>query len=87
MRGIAKTVGRINLHIERLSLLRSKLELKPVQSDLNQLVLETLDHLNGMPGVELVKELHPLPKVVVDREQMQNVVTNLLLNAREAVGT
>ena len=86
LRGIAKTIGRINLHIERLSLLRSKLELKPVQSDLNQLVLETLDHLNGMPGVELVKELQPLPNVVVDREQMQNVVTNLLLNAREAVG-
>ena len=39
-----------------------------------------------MPGVELVKDFHPLPKVVVDREQLQNVVTNLLLNAREAVG-
>ncbi len=87
LRGIASTIGRINLHIERLGLLRSKLELKPVQSDLNQLVLETLDHLNGMPGVELIKELQPLPNVVVDREQMQNVVTNLLLNAREAVGT
>ena len=35
-----------------------------------------------MPGVELVKELHPLPKVVVDPEQLQSVVTNLLLNAR-----
>jgi putative PEP-CTERM system histidine kinase len=85
LRGLANTVGRINLHIERLSVLRNKLELKPVESDLNQLVIETLEHLNGMPGVELVKELHPLPKVVVDREQMQNVVTNLLLNAREAV--
>jgi putative PEP-CTERM system histidine kinase len=86
LRGIASTVARINLHIERLSLLRSKLELKPVQSDLNKLVTETLEHLNGMPGVELVKELQPLPNVVVDREQMQNVLTNLLLNAREAVG-
>ena len=67
--------------------MRNKLELKPIESDLNQLVIETLENLNGMPGVELVKELHPLPKVVVDREQLQNVVTNLLLNAREAVGT
>ena len=40
-----------------------------------------------MPGVQLVKNLHPLPKVVVDREQLQNVVTNLLLNALEAVGS
>ena len=40
-----------------------------------------------MPGVELVKELHPLPKVIVDPEQFRNVVTNLLLNASEAVGS
>ena len=87
LRGIANTVSRINMHIGRLSVLRNKLDLKPIESDLNQLVIETLEHLNGMPGVELVKEFHPLPKVVVDREQLQNVVTNLLLNAREAVGT
>lgn len=87
LRGIANTVRRINMHIGRLSALRNKLELKPIESDLNQLIIETLESLNGMPGVELVRELHPLPKVVVDREQLQNVVTNLLLNAREAVGT
>ena len=85
LRGIANTVDRINMHIGRLSVLRKKLELKPVESDLNQLVIETLKNLNGMPGVELVKDLHPLPKVVVDREQLQSVVTNLLLNALEAV--
>jgi putative PEP-CTERM system histidine kinase len=87
LRGIANTVSRINMHIGRLSVLRNKLELKPIESDLNQLVIETLENLDGMPGVELVKEFHPLPKVVVDREQLQNVVTNLLINAREAVGT
>ncbi len=87
LRGIANTVSRINLHIRRLSVLRNKLELKPIESDLNQLVIETLENLNGMRGIELVKEFHPLPKVVVDREQLQNVVTNLLLNAREAVGS
>ena len=86
LRGIAKTLSRINLHIERLSVLRNRLELKPIESDLNQLVIETLENLNGIPGVEMLKELHPLPKVVIDREQIQTVVTNLLLNAREAVG-
>ena len=40
-----------------------------------------------MPGVELVKDFHPIPKVVVDREQLQSVVTNLLLNARDAIGS
>jgi putative PEP-CTERM system histidine kinase len=85
LRGIANTVGRINLQIHRLSVLRNKLELKPVESDLNQLVDETIDNLNGILGVELVKEFHPLPRIVVDREQLQNVVANLLLNARDAV--
>ena len=46
---------------------------------------ETIDNLNGILGVELVKEFHPLPRIVVDREQLQNVVANLLLNARDAV--
>jgi putative PEP-CTERM system histidine kinase len=87
LRGFSNTVDRINKHIGRLSVLRNKLELKPIESDLNQLVSETLEHMNGMPGVELVKELHPLPKVIIDPEQFRNVVTNLLLNASEAVGS
>jgi signal transduction histidine kinase len=65
--------------------LRNKLELKPVESDLNQLVDETIENLNGVLGVELVKQFHPLPPIIIDREQLQNVVTNLLLNARDAV--
>ena len=73
------------MHIDRLSVLRNKLELNP-WNRLNQLVIETLKSLNDMPGVEVVKDFQPLPKVVVDREQLQNVVTNLLINAREAVG-
>ena len=36
--------------------------------------------------MELVKELQPLPTIVADREQIQSVVTNLVLNARDALG-
>jgi putative PEP-CTERM system histidine kinase len=86
LRGIENTLKRINLHINRLSVLRNKLELKPVESDLNQLVTQTLEDLNGLPGLELVKDLQPLPKLMIDRDQLQSVVTNLLLNARDAVG-
>jgi signal transduction histidine kinase len=32
-----------------------------------------------------VKNLQPLPKIPLDQEQMLKVVTNLVLNAREAV--
>jgi putative PEP-CTERM system histidine kinase len=87
LRGIENTLSRINLHINRLSVLRRKLELKLIESDLNQLVIETLKSLNEMPGIEVVKNLRPLPKVVIDREQLQSVVTNLLLNARDAIGS
>ena len=46
---------------------------------------ESLDRLDDMPQVELTKELRPLPRILADREQIQSVVTNLLLNARDAV--
>jgi putative PEP-CTERM system histidine kinase len=85
LRGISKTADRINQLIGRLSVLRHKLELKPIECDLNQLVAEALETLNGASDVEVVQELRPLPKLLADREQLQSVITNLLLNAREAV--
>jgi signal transduction histidine kinase len=36
-------------------------------------------------GITLARELRPLPKLWLDPEQMRKVVTNLVLNAREAV--
>jgi signal transduction histidine kinase len=71
--------------IERLSALRQRPEFKPVEADLNQLVDETLDRLDEMPGVELMRELQPVPGIRADRQQIQSVVTNLVLNARDAV--
>lgn len=86
LRGMAGTVGRINHLIERLGALRHKLELKPVESDLNHLVEESMECLNGVQGIEFVKDLRPLPNVLIDQELMKSVVTNLILNAVDAVG-
>ena len=86
LRGIAGTVNRINHLTARLNVLRDKLELRAVESDFNQLVMEALETLGEVPEVELVKEFQPLPKILVDREHLQSVVTNLVLNARDAVG-
>jgi signal transduction histidine kinase len=66
--------------------LRRKVELEPVEFDLNLLVNESLENLNVAPEVKLVKTLQPLPKLIADRGQLQSVITNLLLNARDAVG-
>jgi putative PEP-CTERM system histidine kinase len=86
LRGVGNTARRIDEMIARLSALRQRPDVKPVDADLNQLVSEAVERLDGMPDVELTKELQPLPGILADREQIQSVVTNLVLNARDAVG-
>jgi signal transduction histidine kinase len=86
LRGIGNTARRIDEMIGRLTALRQRPHFKPVEADLNQLVSEILDTLDGMPQVELTREFQPLPAILADREQIQSVVTNLVLNARDALG-
>jgi putative PEP-CTERM system histidine kinase len=86
LRGIGETANRINQLISRVGALRH-LELKPVEADLNLLVADALEVLHGAPEINLVKELRLQPKLRVDRDQFRSVITNLLLNARDALGT
>jgi putative PEP-CTERM system histidine kinase len=86
LRGIGNTAGRIEETIGRLTALRQRPDGKPVEADLNRLVSEVLDGLDAMPNVELTRELQPLPRILADREQIRSVVTNLALNARDALG-
>src|SRR5690606_36174380 len=41
--------------------------------------------LEHAPTATVVKEIAPLPRIPLDREQLHKVITNLLLNATEAV--
>ncbi|PYK70867.1 MAG: PEP-CTERM system histidine kinase PrsK [Verrucomicrobia bacterium] len=86
LRSIGATTNRINQIIERLGTLGGKLELRPSAVDLKVLVEQAIENLNGMPGIEFAKEFESLPKFMADSEQLRSVVTNLLLNAREAIG-
>ena len=86
LRGIGNSARRIDEMIGRLTTLRQRPDFKPVEIDLNQIVSKALDSLDGTQHVELTRELKQLPKVLADREQIQSVVTNLLLNARDALG-
>lgn len=86
LRGMSKTVVHINDLISRLNMLRHELKVQAVECDLNELVTETLKGQGQAPGIELVKDLHPLPRVQVDPAQIEKVLTNLLLNSREALG-
>ncbi len=86
-RCVGNTTRRIDEMIGRLAALRQRPDFKPVEADLNQLVNETLETLDGMSHIELAKELQPLPMVLADREQIRSVVANLVLNALDALGT
>lgn len=86
LRGVGNTARRIDDMIARLGALRQRSDSVRVAADLNQLVSEALDRVCQMPNVELTRALQPLPTILADREQIQSVVTNLVLNARDALG-
>lgn len=85
LRGVAKTCNHINQLIQRLSQLRHNLQIKPVESDLNDVISPVLASWNGLAGVRLVKNLQPCSRILLDPEQFLKVVTNLVINATEAV--
>jgi putative PEP-CTERM system histidine kinase len=87
LRGISKTVTHINELIRRLSLLRQELTVRLVESDLNTSVTEALTSVELGSSIEIFKELRPLPKIHLDPAHMQNVVMNLIFNARDAMSS
>jgi len=86
LRGIGSTVKRINRLIARAGALKHGLELKPSELNLNALLTEALAQVESNSGPQWVKDFQPVPSFVADREQLQSVVMNLLLNAADAVG-
>jgi putative PEP-CTERM system histidine kinase len=86
LRGIGETATHINQLISRLTALR-RLELDLAEVDLNSLVDDAAKGLNGTAKVKVVRDLRLQPKVTLDRDQFGSVINNLLLNARDAVGT
>jgi signal transduction histidine kinase len=67
-------------------MLRQNTSLKPVASDLNQLVQEALKCLDEAKGLQVVRDLGELPGIMLDPDQISKLIVNLALNAREAVG-
>jgi len=84
VRGLSKSVTHLNNLIHELTLLRQGLEIKSLDSDLNQVVTAALAGLDGTADSPFVKNLSPLPRILLDPAQIQKVVTNLVINAKEA---
>jgi len=83
---MSKSVGQINAMCSRLSLLREELDIQPVEIDVNQMIKDVISGFNGFSAGGLVESLQDLPKVSADQEQIWNVLSNLIINAGDAVG-
>ena len=86
LRGIGNTARRIDDMIAGLSALRQRRELSLVQRGSEPARERGARQRQRHAGRRSCKELQPLPAMLADREQIQSVVTNLVLNARDAVG-
>jgi putative PEP-CTERM system histidine kinase len=85
LRVISSSVAKMNAMCSRLSLMTRKIELCLVEVDLNTLVTTTLAEVKESLNATLHQELHAVPCLLVDPEQLQKVLLNLVLNAKEAV--
>jgi len=81
---INETVDKITQMTTRVTTLRRDHDLVLETTDLNELAEESLRSLNGTMASAVTFEPAALPPVRVDRSQLRSVLTNLLLNAREA---
>ena len=86
LRAVGNTARRIDEIIARLGELRQRPDFNPSDTDLNELVTDTIRALDELHDVTLTTELNPLPGIYADSGQLQSVIANLLLNARDALG-
>ncbi len=85
LRMIQQSVNKINHMCGQLSLLSKRIELKKAEADLNRLIIDSLSSFNGGEKISITHELSELPRLFIDPEQIQKVLMNLLLNAKEAM--
>jgi putative PEP-CTERM system histidine kinase len=85
LRVMSGSVANIDNMCGRLAMLKQDVGLRRAQADLCQLVTSTLDEFKGSLRAELEQDLQPVPKAMMDPEQIHKVLTNLVMNANEAV--
>ena len=87
VKAVGRTVERINHMIVKLSSLRHEMQLRPAPCRLDLLCAEVIDGLDGemKKGCLIWRDLTVVPVLELDRDAMHSVVTNLVVNAREAI--
>lgn len=81
------SINRMNKSLDFLLSLSRDLELSFVQVDINRLLDEVLQMVRSTldPEVQVVRDYAPVPLVIVDREKMIAVFSNLIENAVDAM--
>jgi putative PEP-CTERM system histidine kinase len=73
---LSMTLQNLPVHFDNIS---------TAETDLNEIVRNTLTSFDGVLKGRLVRDLRTVPNVLLDGEQIQKVINNLLINANEAV--
>ena len=85
LRGLGTMSAHINQLIARLGQVRDDLQTRPVMADFNGLVARAVAEAEMTPDIVVHTDLRPLPEMPLDEEKIKTVVTNLVINSREAV--
>lgn len=86
LKTISQSVAKINNMSSRLSLLSRKLELVFRETNVNSLIENTLALTKDFISAPVSKDLGYLPPLFLDREHVEKMLENLLMNACEALG-
>jgi putative PEP-CTERM system histidine kinase len=84
---VGRTVERINQMILKLSSLRHEMQLRRAPCRLDLLCAEVIDGFDaesGNGGI-IQRDLQEVPSLDLDRDAIQSVFTNLVINARESM--
>lgn len=85
---LSETIFKMNNLMSRLSNLPKELELRLKSVDINALIEEMIAKskiLQEEKFIKVIKELNGIPKLLLDREYIEKVILNLILNAKEAM--
>ena len=85
LRVIAESVTKMNTLCSQLSTLGRKPMLHCTETDLNALITDALDTLQPSLSLRIHRALEAIPRLTLDGVQIQKVVVNLTLNARDAI--
>lgn len=85
LRAVGKSVQHLNDLIARLTRLRQEWRVQTTPGSLEAVIETAIVAAGQDPKVQVTKEFSNVPPVLVDAGQMEKVIVNLILNARDAM--